>query len=95
MITQSVGLDQFRSSWPNDPGYEELLVIRAHHSGEMIELPVARIRGAKPGPCLTVMSGMHAGEYSGILAAQQLISAVDPMAVELLFLAAALIELRK
>ena len=79
MITQSVGLDQFRSSWPNDPGYEELLVIRAHHSGEMIELPVARLRGAKPGPCLTVMSGMHAGEYSGILAAQQLISAVDPM----------------
>ena len=45
----------------------------------MIELPVARIRGAEPGPFLTVMSGMHAGEYSGILAAQKLISTVDPV----------------
>jgi predicted deacylase len=27
---------------------------------------------------MTVMSGMHAGEYSGILAAQKLISEVNP-----------------
>ena len=79
MITQSVSLDQFQLSWSDEPGYEELLVNRTHHSGEIIELPVARIRGAEPGPFLTVMSGMHAGEYSGILAAQKLISAVDPM----------------
>jgi predicted deacylase len=79
VITQSVSLDQFQSSCLDEPGYEELLVNRTHHSGETIELPVARIRGAEPGPFLTVMSGMHAGEYSGILAAQKLISAVDPM----------------
>ncbi|MAE80649.1 MAG: hypothetical protein CL695_03585 [Chloroflexi bacterium] len=79
MITQSVSLDHFQSSWSDEPGYEQLLVNRIHHSGEMIELPVARIRGAQPGPFLTVMSGMHAGEYSGILAAQKLISTVDPM----------------
>ena len=48
MITQSVSLDHFQSSWSDEPGYEQLLVNRIHHSGEMIELPVARIRGAQP-----------------------------------------------
>ena len=64
--------------WSENPGAEERIVTRKHHSGELIEIPVVRIRGAKPGPQLTVMSGMHAGEYSGILAAQKLVTAVKP-----------------
>ena len=65
-------------NWSDKPGAEERIVTREHHSGESIEIPVARIQGTKPGPQLTVMSGMHAGEYSGILAAQKLITAVKP-----------------
>ena len=59
MITQSVSLDHFQSSWSDEPGYEQLLVNRIHHSGELIELPVARIRGAQPGPFLTAVSYTH------------------------------------
>ena len=65
-------------NWSRKPGIEERIVTRKHHSGELVEIPVARIRGVEPGPQLTVMSGMHAGEYSGILAAQKLISTVKP-----------------
>ena len=64
--------------WSADPIVEERLVTRVHSSGESIELPIARIHGMNPGPRLTVMSGMHAGEYSGILAAQRLVTAVKP-----------------
>ncbi len=76
MEPESIELD--RLEWPDRPGIEQRIVTRKHHSGELIEIPVARIRGAKPGPQLTVMSGMHAGEYAGILAAQKLITAVKP-----------------
>ena len=65
-------------NWSRKPGVEERIVTRKHHSGELVEIPVARIAGVEPGPQLTVMSGMHAGEYSGILAAQKLISTVKP-----------------
>ena len=65
-------------NWSRKPGVEERIVTRKRHSGELVEIPVARIRGVEPGPQLTVMSGMHAGEYSGILAAQKLISTVKP-----------------
>lgn len=64
-------------SWSEIPGIEQKIVRRIHHSGELIDLPVARITGANPGPQMTVMSGMHAGEYSGILAAQRLIDTVQ------------------
>ncbi|MDA1280858.1 MAG: succinylglutamate desuccinylase/aspartoacylase family protein [Chloroflexi bacterium] len=76
MNPEVVAFDQLE--WSDSPGVEQRLVTRTHHSGELIELPVARIRGAKPGPQFTVISGMHAGEYSGILAAQKLISAITP-----------------
>jgi len=65
-------------NWSDKPGVEERIVTRKHHTGELVEIPVARMRGTEPGPQLTVMSGMHAGEYSGILAAQKLISTVKP-----------------
>ena len=63
-------------SWSGEPGVDEVIVTRQHHSGHPLELPVARITGEKPGPTFTVMSGMHAGEYAGILAAQRLITQV-------------------
>jgi len=75
---RTVDLEQLAWSWSEDPGVEQLIVIRTHSSGELIEIPVARIKGERPGPQMTIMSGMHAGEYSGILAAQKLISDVKP-----------------
>ena len=70
MESRTVDIEQLAWSWSENPGLEELIVTRTHSSGETIEIPVARIQGARPGPMMTVMSGMHAGEYSGILAAQ-------------------------
>ena len=64
--------------WSDSPRVEEVIVTRRHHSGEMVEIPVAAITGAERGPTFVVMSGMHAGEYAGILAAQRLIQAVKP-----------------
>lgn len=78
MQPRAVDIEQLAWSWSNETHLEELIVTRTHSSGEVIELPVARISGARPGPQMTVMSGMHAGEYSGILAAQKLISAIQP-----------------
>ena len=78
MEPRKVDIEQLAWSWSEDPGLEELTVTRTHSSGEEIEIPVARIKGTRPGPQMTVMSGMHAGEYSGILAAQKLISDVKP-----------------
>ena len=78
MQPRTVDIEHLASSWSENPGLEELLVTRTHFSGEEIEIPVARIQGARHGPQMTVMSGMHAGEYSGILAAQKLISEVKP-----------------
>ena len=76
MGLRTVDIEQLARSWSREPGLEELIVTRTHSSGEKIEIPVARILGTQPGPQMTVMSGMHAGEYSGILAAQKLITGV-------------------
>lgn len=54
------------------------VVTRMHRSGVVVEIPVATIEGARSGPEFAVMSGMHAGEYAGILAAQRLIQTVGP-----------------
>ena len=43
-----------------------------------VQMPMATIQGAQEGPIFTVTSGMHAGEYAGILAAQQLIQTINP-----------------
>ncbi len=51
---------------------------RTHHTGADVTLPVATITGARDGPTFAVISGMHAGEYAGILAAQRLIQTVKP-----------------
>ena len=78
MQLRTVDIKQLSRSWSKGIGLQEFLVTRRHSSGELIEIPVARIQGAFQGPQMTVMSGMHAGEYSGILAAQKLITSVKP-----------------
>ncbi len=75
-MAETISIEEF--SLDNPPGKRELMVTRRHHFGELIEMPVAVITGDERGPVFTVMSGMHAGEYSGILAAQRLIRNISP-----------------
>jgi predicted deacylase len=49
--------------------------------GTAIQLPLALIHGARPGPTLLVTGGIHGGEYPGIEAAIQLARALDPAAM--------------
>lgn len=42
-----------------------------------VRIPMATIKGDQDGPVFVVMSGMHAGEYAGILAAQRVIQTID------------------
>ena len=53
------------------------IIRRKFQDGPPLEIPVATIDGAVSGPIFTVISGMHAGEYSGVLAAQRLIQTLD------------------
>ena len=76
MRTRHVPLEKV--TWSDAPGVEQIIATRAHHSGVPVEIPVAAITGATPGPTFAVTSGMHAGEYAGILAAQRLIATVAP-----------------
>jgi predicted deacylase len=46
--------------------------------GTPIEMPVAVVRGARPGPRLAVTAGVHGGEYPGIEAAIRTASQLDP-----------------
>jgi uncharacterized protein len=41
-------------------------------------IPVAVIRGSKPGPVLALVSGLHGTEYASIIALQKLIHSLDP-----------------
>jgi uncharacterized protein len=41
-------------------------------------IPVAVIRGAKPGPVLALVSGAHGTEYASIIALEKLIQSLDP-----------------
>jgi predicted deacylase len=60
---------------------ERRFVKRTHRDGE-IEFPVAVLTGVRDGPTLAIISGMHGGEYTGPLAAMQLIKecATDDLA---------------
>lgn len=60
------------------PGKHTQLLKRRHHSGEELAIPVATIQGTRDGPTFAVTSGMHAGEYAGVLAAIRLIQEVQP-----------------
>ncbi len=52
------------------------LVTARHRDGD-IEFPLAQLTGARDGPTLAVIAGMHGGEYTGPLAAIQLIQECD------------------
>ena len=41
-------------------------------------IPVAVIRGSKPGPVLALVSGLHGTEYASIIALEKLIQSLDP-----------------
>jgi predicted deacylase len=41
-------------------------------------IPVALIRGSKPGPVLALVSGLHGTEYASIIALEKLIQSLDP-----------------
>lgn len=41
-------------------------------------IPVAVFRGAKPGPVLALVSGLHGTEYASIIALENLIQSLDP-----------------
>ncbi len=43
-----------------------------------LSLPLAVVRGAKPGPTVGVISGVHAAEYNGIVTAVRLSKELDP-----------------
>jgi predicted deacylase len=45
--------------------------------GPTVEFPLAEITGEYDGPTVAVISGMHGGEYAGILAAQRLIQRLE------------------
>jgi predicted deacylase len=53
-------------------------MVTAQHADAPLEFPLADIRGARGGPTLAIISGMHGGEFSGPLAAMRLIQAIDP-----------------
>lgn len=59
-------------------GIKKAFLRKTHHTGNEVVIPVATVTGAKEGPTFAFMSGMHAGEYAGILAAQRLIQTVKP-----------------
>ena len=46
-----------------------------------IRIPVAVVRGAKPGPVLALVSGAHGTEYASIIALEKLIQTLDPAEV--------------
>jgi predicted deacylase len=43
-----------------------------------VQIPVAVIRGLRPGPTVAFVAGSHGTEYTSIIAMQRLISRVDP-----------------
>src|SRR5258708_36469714 len=60
------------------PGTLERRLVAAAHLDGTLEFPLADIRGARDGPTVAIISGMHGGEFSGPLAAMRLIRTLDP-----------------
>lgn len=44
-------------------------------------VPIVVVRGARPGPVLALVSGLHGTEYASIIALEKLIAALDPAQV--------------
>jgi len=63
------------------PGSIERRMVSLEHPDAVLEFPLADIRGARDGPTVAIISGMHGGEFSGPLAAIRLIQAIEPDAL--------------
>jgi len=50
-------------------------------SDAALDIPVAVVRGARPGPVLALVAGAHGTEYASIIAIEQLIEKLDPAQV--------------
>lgn len=50
-------------------------------SDAALSIPVVVIHGAKPGPVLAIVSGLHGTEYASIIAVERLIVRIDPLSV--------------
>jgi predicted deacylase len=48
------------------------------HNDPATSIPVAVFHGAKPGPVLALVSGLHGTEYASIIALEKLIQSLDP-----------------
>jgi predicted deacylase len=63
----------------SQPGFTtRILPVATSPSGEAVAVRVAEIRGAKPGPRLALISGVHGDEGLGPLALTPLLAAIDP-----------------
>lgn len=60
------------------PGHVERTFVTAAHRDGDVEFPLAVLSGARDGPTLAVITGMHGGEYTGPLAAMRLIQRCNP-----------------
>jgi predicted deacylase len=60
---------------PGTTAYGAIAVAAGSDSG--LSIPVAVIRGAKPGPVVAFVSGAHGTEYTSIIAMQRLIAKID------------------
>jgi hypothetical protein len=56
-------------------------------------IPVAVIRGSKPGPVLALVSGLHGTEYASIIALEKLIQSLDPVQISGTVIALPLVNL--
>jgi predicted deacylase len=63
------------SAAPGTTAYGAIAVAAGSDSG--LSIPVAVIRGAKPGPVVAFVSGAHGTEYTSIIAMQRLIPKID------------------
>jgi hypothetical protein len=50
-------------------------------SDAALSIPVVIVHGAKPGPVLAIVSGLHGTEYASIIAVESLIGRLDPASV--------------
>ncbi|HSG91290.1 MAG TPA: M14 family metallopeptidase [Pseudomonadales bacterium] len=62
---------------PGERGSAELMVAAAGEDGHT-RVPVTVVHGARPGPTLALVAGVHGYEYPGILALQALRRELDP-----------------
>jgi hypothetical protein len=64
---------------PGQKGFGSLEVPPGVDAG--LSIPVAIVRGARPGPVLALVSGAHGTEYASIVAVEKLIERLDPAQV--------------